>query len=337
MKIGERIKFMRTQMALTQQELADKFFYDRILVRNWERGTQTPSPEQLKTIENLYSEFQKQAQREWFNADDKDFPKKLRAFRHERKLTQIELAEAVGTKRREIISWESGKEVPKPMNIKALRKLQQLETKGDSLDKFHENFPEKLKALQKHLVCTIEELAEFLGVGKVAVFRWLDGTHLPTITMARDIEQICANQNIDFNNIGEEPKISPNDISKLRNVLGLTQEELATQFSIHIRTVQAWEQRGIEPVPKNKRKLLDLRDNLRWELFGKLEFLLNDKEFSIADLAEELNDITDGKLREYSIQNWMAQVTYPTKQELAAIDKLCANFNYKKPTKEKES
>jgi len=334
MKPGERIKFMRTQMGLTQKELGEKCFVSRSHVKNWESGSHIPNPEDLKIVETLYTEFQKH-QQDLFFADDEKFPEQLRAFRLERKLSQGELAELVGVGRGVLNKWENGNQTPARGNIKKLRNLQQQATGCVGLKTFSENFPEKLKALQEYLVCTRGELAKTLGISLAVANRWASGT-APTIAMVRKLEQFCTERGIDFNNPSEVQKMSPDEIIALRKKFGLSQDKLAKVFHVNKRTLHSWELGKTEPRPKQQRKLAVFQDKAWFALFERLEFLLNDKEFSIKELAKELNDITDNSLQEYSVLNWMAKVSYPNDKQLAAIDRLCTSLGYK-PTKEKEA
>lgn len=52
-KIGLIIKSKRTNMRLTQQELADKVFVSRSLIAKFENGTSLPSDKQIKDISNI--------------------------------------------------------------------------------------------------------------------------------------------------------------------------------------------------------------------------------------------------------------------------------------------
>jgi transcriptional regulator with XRE-family HTH domain len=332
MKIGERIKFMRTEMSLYQKDIAEKCFVVESTVAGWELGYTTPTQQAIEIIEQMYAEHQKQKQEDWFDATDEDLPKKLRAFRHKQKLTSEEFAKSVGTTKNSVLSWETGKIIPNAKNIKALRELQQQNPDGDGLEYF-ENFPEKIRSLKEHLSCTGAELEKALGVSEKTVRNWLSRTKLPHPFNIRAIEELCAKHNIDFNNLGNAQKMSPDDIRNLRKALGLTQTELADSISVHMSSVCNWETGSYPPLASYQRKLFSMRDNFYFELSEKLEFLLSDQEFSVADLAEELNDIINekdrpGRPQAVPISSWLNEESYPTKQELAAIDKLCAKFGY---------
>jgi len=338
MSIGDWIKQIRAEMGITQQHIAEKCHVVFTHVAMWELGHRTPQPQYVGIIEQMYSEYQATKRDDWFIAGDKNFPQKLREFRLKRRLTQVELAEKVGVNRQAVLNWEKGIE-PESSNIQALRKLQEQTDGNAESDKFFENFPEKMKGLQTRLTCTIGELSAMLGVSKRSVDNWLAGKTVPPISIVRLIEDFCAQRNIDFNDLSGAAKISPDEVRELRNMMDLTQVELADSISASRSSITNWEQGTASPSAIHQRKLISLRNQAQSDLSNKLNFLLNDKGFSFEELAQELNDIINqesedsdnktSKLRKNSISKWVAKTGWPNEQERAAIDDLCAKFDYK--------
>lgn len=55
MTFGEKLKKLRSENALTQEQLAEKIFVTRTTVSKWETGEGYPSIESLKAISNLFN------------------------------------------------------------------------------------------------------------------------------------------------------------------------------------------------------------------------------------------------------------------------------------------
>jgi len=55
MTFGEKLKKLRSENALTQEQLAEKIFVTRTAVSKWETGEGYPSIDSLKAISNLFN------------------------------------------------------------------------------------------------------------------------------------------------------------------------------------------------------------------------------------------------------------------------------------------
>jgi len=297
----------------------------------WENGILTPSTKQVEVIEKLYDIHTGKAQDEWFNSKDKDLPKKLQEFRLERRLSRQDLADAVGVNRATLRGWECNDKRPSARNIRKLRDLQAQEDNGEDLGAFLENFPQKLENLCTYLPLTKSEFAKVLGVSTTTLLAWTSGLHVPSVFSVNLVATFCTKQGIDFNNldVAQTTTVNSDDIKKLRKQFGFTQKQLTGNLSVGSNTIALWESKRRKPSKKFQRKLGSLSDRIWLDLFRKLDFLLEDKEFSVQELAEELTDISGSSIKETTVLNWMAKVSYPNDNQLACLEQLLKNFNYK--------
>jgi len=337
MKPGEKIKFMREAMTLTQYELANLCHRSPSLIAQYENGGRQPSAQVLEAIEKLYDEHQKKNQHIYFKLNDDDFPQKLRAFRYERKLKQAELAKVIGSCQTTIMQWETGRSIPSAKNIKQLQEFSRQEPEGDSLATYRIGFPGKVKRLLEHLSMTQEELAKEIGVVLCTVSTWTLEKFVPTLASVRKIEEFCAKRGLDFNNLPKpRNNVSGDEVRKFREEFGLSQQELASIIKTTQEAVSLWE-RGTIPHQKSQRKLrkvIGMRANLWTTLHNKLKFLLRDMRYPAKSLEERLG------IPEGTVKMWLGKTAYPNKQQHDALNKMCARLFYEPPQpksrKEKE-
>ena len=57
MKIGKQIRKYRTEMELSQDELAEKIFVSRQTISNWENNKNYPDVKSLLLLSSLFSEI----------------------------------------------------------------------------------------------------------------------------------------------------------------------------------------------------------------------------------------------------------------------------------------
>jgi transcriptional regulator with XRE-family HTH domain len=53
-QVGEKIKFLRIQAKLSQEELAQKLYFSNSTISNWEKGLREVSMENLHNLANFF-------------------------------------------------------------------------------------------------------------------------------------------------------------------------------------------------------------------------------------------------------------------------------------------
>lgn len=118
---SERLKELRKEQNLTQQEIADKLHVNRVTYTNWEKGNREPNFKmliQLADMLNVSTDYLLGRE-----VDMITFSEQLKKYRTKKGLTQKELAEQIGIKQNSYSDWETGKNEPSLDNIVKLAKI----------------------------------------------------------------------------------------------------------------------------------------------------------------------------------------------------------------------
>ena len=123
-KFHEKLKKLRKEKGLTQQEVADFFGIQQAVYQKWESGNRKPSYENLSMLAcifdvsidyllNDYLEISKETflklKKEKEEEKKKLFSSRLKELRLQHGISQEELAEQIGIKRNSYSDWENGK------------------------------------------------------------------------------------------------------------------------------------------------------------------------------------------------------------------------------------
>ena len=119
---AQRLRELRTNAGLTQQQLADQISVTKQAISEWERGNNGPSPQTRKTLADLYhlspDELDDQLgyttagySQPGYRPDQID-PNRLLQARQSLSLTQEEAARLAGVTSRTISTSENGSSVP---------------------------------------------------------------------------------------------------------------------------------------------------------------------------------------------------------------------------------
>lgn len=103
---GDDIKQIRTDLDLSQSELAEELGVSAGTVSNWERGESSPGSDNQEQIEDLAEQADADGDGDedvTFSAED------LKELREEKDLSQSELADELGVSAGTISNWERGK------------------------------------------------------------------------------------------------------------------------------------------------------------------------------------------------------------------------------------
>lgn len=130
-KFHEKLKMLRKEKGLTQQEIADLVHVNRVTYTNWEYGKREPNFEKLSmlacifdvSIDFLLSENLEISKETYLKLKEEKknlFSVRLKELRLQHGFSQEELAEKIGIKRNSYSDWENGKCKP---NYEKLEKL----------------------------------------------------------------------------------------------------------------------------------------------------------------------------------------------------------------------
>ena len=113
----ERLSFIREDKDMKQSELATIIDVNQSTISRWEKSSEIPSLEKLNKIANYFNISldyllhlsDKKTAIKKTNLNKKEIGKRLKHFRKENDITQIELAEFLNTTHSTIAGYESGK------------------------------------------------------------------------------------------------------------------------------------------------------------------------------------------------------------------------------------
>jgi repressor LexA len=118
---------------------------------------------------------------------------------------------------------------------------------------------EKLKELRKKRRLTQEELAERIGVTRVAVAKWEAGERTPKGEyLVRLASELGVSPSYFFESDNQDKKFKPEKLAGLRKKKGLSQEELAELVGVTRSTVAKWEIGNRVPKGDHLMKLSDV-------------------------------------------------------------------------------
>lgn len=122
-KFHEKLKVLRKEKGLTQQEVADFVHVDRVRITNWENGKREPNFENLSmlacifdvSIDFLLSDYLEMSKERYLKFKRENmsiFGDNIKRLRKNKGLKQQEIAELLGVKRNTYSDWENGKTEP---------------------------------------------------------------------------------------------------------------------------------------------------------------------------------------------------------------------------------
>lgn len=122
-KFHEKLKVLRKEKGLTQQEVADLVHVDRVRITNWENGKREPNFENLSMLACIfdvsidfllseYSEISKERYLKFKRENMSIFPQRLKELRKEKGYTQEQMANILEIGQSAYAKWENGKTEP---------------------------------------------------------------------------------------------------------------------------------------------------------------------------------------------------------------------------------
>lgn len=188
---AKRLKRLRKEAHLTQQDVADYFKTSPQSYAQWEKGQRSPSKESLEKLASYfgvsisylvgesdtidYGAFEEQSTPTQLS-DDKTFIERLKELRKQSGLTQQQLA----TTQQNIAFWETGRQRPKQPSLIKLANyfnvsIDYLLVGKAQAEEKSSVFPERLKQLRVEAKLTQQQVAEHLDITQSAYAQWETG------------------------------------------------------------------------------------------------------------------------------------------------------------------
>ena len=114
--IGDKIRALRKQAGITQEELGDLLSVSYMTVRRWEAGKVVPRLDEIKALANAL----KVQEQDFLSDNTEAFHLKLRELRKKAGLNQTQLAEKIGVSLLTLFRWEKGERQPRVEDIRKL-------------------------------------------------------------------------------------------------------------------------------------------------------------------------------------------------------------------------
>ena len=206
---AKRLKRLRKEAHLTQQDVADYFKTSPQSYAQWEKGQRSPSKESLEKLASYfgvsvsylvgesdtidYGAFEEQSTPTRLS-DDKTFIERLKELRKQSGLTQQQLADIVGTTQQNIAFWETGRQRPKQPSLIKLANyfnvsIDYLLVGKAQAEEKSSVFPERLRQLRIETDLTQQELAKNLNVSQQIIGLWERGERKPKIEAITNIAE----------------------------------------------------------------------------------------------------------------------------------------------------
>lgn len=191
----ERLRQLRTEVDLTQQQLADIVGTTQQNIAFWETGRQRPKQPSLIKLANYFNVSIDYLLVGKAQAEEKlsVFPERLKQLRVEAKLTQQQMAEAFNIKQPTYAQWETGRTKPKGETLEKFADFFNVSTDyllGKTQPKKELSvFPERLRQLRAESNLTQRELARSLDISQQSINSWENGERKPKLEAITNIAE----------------------------------------------------------------------------------------------------------------------------------------------------
>lgn len=267
---ANRLKRLRKEAHLTQQDVADYFKTSPQSYAQWEKGQRSPSKESLEKLASYfgvsvsylvgesdtidYGAFKEQSTRIQLS-DDKTFIERLKELRKQSGLTQQQLADIVGTTQQNIAFWETGRQRPKQPSLIKLANYFNVSIdyllvgKAQAEEKLSV-FPERLKQLRVEAKLTQQQMAEAFNIKQPTYAQWETGRTKPkgeTLERFADFFNVSTDYLLGKTQPRTELSVFPERLRQLRIETDLTQQELAKNLNVSQQIIGLWERGKRKP------------------------------------------------------------------------------------------
>jgi len=299
---AKRLKRLRKEAHLTQQDVADYFKTSPQSYAQWEKGQRSPSKESLEKLASYfgvsvsylvgeadmidYGTFKEQSTHAQLS-DDKTFIERLKELRKQSGLTQKQVAEHLDITQSAYAQWETGKLNPKKETIQKFADLFNVsydylwhgtgepQATNAIIETNSGTFPERLRQLRTEADLTQQQLADIVGTTQQNIAFWETGRQRPKQPSLIKLANYF-NVSIDYLLVGKaqaEEKLSvfPERLKQLRVEAKLTQQQMAEAFNIKQPTYAQWETGRTKPKGETLEKFADFFNVSTDYLLGKTQ------------------------------------------------------------------
>lgn len=275
---AKRLKRLRKEAHLTQQDVADYFKTSPQNYAQWESGKISPKLESLEKLASYFGvsvsylvgesdtiddgAFKEQSEHAQLS-DDKIFTERLKELREKSGLTQKQVAERLNISQSAYAQWETGKLNPKKETIQKFADLfnvsydylwygtSEAQITNAIIETNSGTFPERLRQLRTKADLTQQQLADIVGTTQQNIAFWETGRQRPKQPSLVKLANYF-NVSIDYLLVGKaQPKkelsVFPERLRQLRIEADLTQQELAKNLNVSQQIIGLWERGERKP------------------------------------------------------------------------------------------
>ena len=274
---ANRLKRLRKEAHLTQQDVADYFKTSPQSYAQWEKGQRSPSKESLEKLASYfgvsvsylvgesdtidYGAFKEQSTRIQLS-DDKTFIERLKELRKQSGLTQQQVAERLDISQSAYAQWEIGKLNPKKETIQKFADLfnvsydylwhgtSEPQTTNAIIETNSGTFPERLRQLRTEAKLTQQQMAEAFNIKQPTYAQWETGRTKPkgeTLERFADFFNVSTDYLLGKTQPRTELSVFPERLRQLRIETDLTQQELAKNLNVSQQIIGLWERGKRKP------------------------------------------------------------------------------------------
>ena len=122
--LGRKLKNIRLQNGLTQEEFGDRFLGTKSLVSKWESGRNKPNPDRLKKIAEFANITVEELMQETEEPPRISVGRRIRSVRLKNGMSMSLFGTTIDNVKSGVVSnWENGKQLPNKLRLKKIAKL----------------------------------------------------------------------------------------------------------------------------------------------------------------------------------------------------------------------
>lgn len=122
--LGRKLKNIRLQNGLTQEEFGDRFLGTKSLVSKWESGRNKPNPERLKKIADFANITVEELLQDIEEPPHLLVGKRIKSIRLKNGMTMSSFGNYIDNVKSGVVSnWENGKQLPNKLRLKRIAEL----------------------------------------------------------------------------------------------------------------------------------------------------------------------------------------------------------------------